>query len=335
MSTALFISSDNPARGEVNTSLFRIAIPGTYLSRAGHDIRLQNVPPISHEMYGEVDQVDLEDVPEVVLVERTITPERVKMLRLAGAKRLVATFDDNYAMLPEDSPAKPWWRKHLAGWLEALGQVDLVIVPSQQLVQDFGKYCRAIQLVPNYHDPELWAVERPASDHKVIGWGGSMEHQQSWQRSGIIPALKKALERHLDWQLHVHGLAAGQLLRMAGVPFVQVPWCNLGYWAAYVRGFDIGLAPLHGEYDARRSNLKVLEYGLAGVPYLASRAAPYLEPMNPGGLLIDRPSLWADALERLMDDQAQREALGRCGQEWAQQFTMDKNVGVYEKVLWP
>lgn len=334
MSDALFISSDDLKSGELNTSLFRIAIPGKYLKLAGHTIRYQSVPPITHAYYGDVDQIDYSDIPEVVVVERTATPDRIRLLRLAGARRVILTFDDNYALMPRYSLASEYWRRNLSTWLEALPLFDLVIVPSQKLVNDFGHRCKQIQLVPNYHDPELWAQPRPTFDHKVLGWGGSMQHLQSWMQSGILPAIRALLKKYPEWKLHLHGYTGVQDLALAGIPFEVFPWQTLDGWATSVRGFDIGLAPLHGDYDARRSNLKVLEYGLAEVPYAATRSVPYLDDSSPGGILVDRPTHWVEILELLMTNPDKRAALAKAGREWAEARTMEKHVDMYEKLLW-
>lgn len=333
MARALFISSDDKDKSP-NSSIFRIGLPALYLKRANHQIDLQNVPYIEHAHHGEIEAIDWTDIPEVVLVERTMSRSRLKMLRLAGARRVVLTFDDNYALIPEDAVAYDYWRGHLVEWLEVLSLVDLVIVPSRQLKRDFEKRCREIQVVPNYHDPELWTAERPTYDHKVLGWGGSAEHELSWERSGIVPALAKVMPRHPDWKLHLHGYTGMGALLEAGVSFELHPWANIATWAQSVRGFDVGLAPLYGPYDARRSNLKVLEYGLAGVPFVASDSAPYRDDGSPGGRLVLNRYDWERQLEALMSDGVERAKLGTCGQAWAQTYTMDKGVAVYEKLLW-
>jgi hypothetical protein len=336
VSVALFVSADRVAEGEVNSSYFRIAIPAEFLRRAGHAIAIQNAPPRQHSngMWGDL--IDYSDIPEVVVIERLASPEMIERLRLAGAKRILLTFDDNYALIPPESRAALYWRDKLPDWLAALPLVDEVLVPSRQLAKDFGHRCRKMTVVPNYHDAELWIGDLPEKpDYKIIGWGGSREHADSWTKSGIIPALADLLGRHPDWRLHLYGYAIHRELDEARIPYQHFPWMDLGSWARSVRSFDIGLAPLHGDYDKRRSNLKVLEYGLAGIPYVASQAAPYLHDGNPGGRLAVTTGDWTRKLESLMIAPEERVVLGEAGRVWAQNYTMDKGVAVYERVLWP
>ena len=88
---ALFLFADLPQ--ELNTSIYRIKIPAKYLQKAGHTISVKHIS-----------ELDLAEVPEVVLVERILTEEIVELLRLAGVKRLLVTFDDHYGLIPKDSP---------------------------------------------------------------------------------------------------------------------------------------------------------------------------------------------------------------------------------------
>ena len=334
---ALFISNDNPpgANSDANTSYFRILIPMAYLLEAGHQIIHQPTPPRLRDGV-LVDTLDWTlEVPETVLVERMIDPDRVKKLRHAGARRVVLTFDDNYLLLPQYSSANKFWKQALPGFLAALPLVDLVIVPSEKLADDFRHRCKKIRVVPNFHDGKLW--DQPAIDNGklyTLGWGGSEQHLQSWTGSKIFPALKEVLSQRPEWQLVIYGAMFGPLFEGAGIPVTVRDWVPFERWPGEVRGFDIGLAPLSGDYDMRRSFLKPLEYGLAGIPFIATDAAPYAGKVKGGLLVRNFKDRWQEALETLMDSQGVRSSMGTDAKIWADDYRMDRNVACYEEVLW-
>lgn len=335
---ALFISNDNASDDKLtdaNTSYFRILIPKTYLEQAGHTIDFQATPPRYNGNY-PADLLDWTvEWPETVLVERMLDPNRVRKMRLNGARRIVLTFDDNYRLMPKYSRANEFWKRALPGWLEALPLVDEVVVPSLKLVSDFRSLCKKITYLPNFHDPRLFETEGHKYDRPTIGWGGSEQHLQSWTGAGLIPALKSALADHPHWQLVIFSGMVSEFLDNAGVRHVRRPWVDFQQWPGEVKGFDIGLAPLHGDYDDRRSFLKCLEYGLAGVPFIASDAEPYRGKVQGGFLVGRREREWREALECLMMDSVERRARATEGLFWASQYTMDKNIAAYERVLWP
>ena len=122
----LMVFADFPE--EANSSLFRVLMPQKYLEKAGHA-----VPRIHFS------QIDWSKIPHTVLLERAATPEMVEKLRMAGAERIVLTFDDNYGLMSENSPTYYYW-KELGNFLlfrKSLRMVDVSIVPSHFLVGDF------------------------------------------------------------------------------------------------------------------------------------------------------------------------------------------------------
>ena len=346
---ALFLFADLPQ--ELNTSVYRIQIPAKYLKKAGHNLSVKHIS-----------ELDLSEVPEVVLLERIVTPEMVELLRLAGVKHLIVTFDDHYGLIPKDSPdSYHYWKgKKLSGpkgideFKQALGMVDQVIVPSQLLVRDFFSSAKGkIAYVPNYYDPEVWEMAQSdsaatlaiASKNKatlapnslVIGWGGSRQHGASWRGCKLADGLFHLKKLYGDRvQISVYARAADESLERAKVSFLSYPWVKFEEWPKHIATFDIGLLPLSGEYDRRRSNLKAIEYGLAGIPWVGN--LEYSEPYSgcQGGLFTsDNPKAWLAALSKLIEDETLRKSLGCTGKTWAKTYDMSTNLDLYQKVLWP
>jgi glycosyltransferase involved in cell wall biosynthesis len=84
--------------------------------------------------------------------------------------------------------------------------------------------------------------------------------------------------------------------------------------------------------------LPVLEAMAHGVPVAAARAASLPELVGDAGLLVDPEDIlgWADALERLLDDDAERRRCADAGRRRAAEFaaprSVDRQVAVYREV---
>jgi len=279
---ATFIHADamGPA---MNTSIYRIVEPAGALSAAGHTIHLVQggtmMPSGPHSE--EADLIDYSQIADTVLIEREITPDIVRKLRYAGARRIVLTYDDHYGRMPDWAPRKKYWTwpKRYENWVEAHALVDAVIVPSQALM-NIIKPSAPYQLVPNFLNPELWYPRAEYPDPQIprrhiLGWGGSKEHKASWDRSPLLQALSDLGDHPKRPIVRAANRVADPFLFDAGIPFQALDWQAQKDWANTVRGFDIGLAPLRGEYDQYRSSLKVLEYAACGIPWVATDAPPY------------------------------------------------------------
>lgn len=346
---ATFIHSDVLGSPTLLTALYRIFLPAQALSAAGHTIHLMQGGkqlPLGPNRE-EADNIDYAQVTETVLLEREAAPDTIRKLRLAGAKRIVLTFDDNYGLTPEWAPHYSYWLgppAHYKKFLKALGQVDLAIVAGEGLVAQFADDVRDIRLVPNYLpspwvDPEIsFDRQLPAGKAHLV-WGGTLEHRGTWEGSPVPKALRAARTElpgliEFDFINHV----ADRYLEAAGLMSYQPhEWVGAKAWPKYLSQFHIGLAPLRGEYDQGRSSLKVLEYASLGLPWLASEGSPYWDAE--GGILIpsDRREgeRWTAAIRTLVTDPILYADLSARGRAWAAGYQMNRNVGVYEEALWP
>lgn len=333
---ALFVSGDIGNAKENNTSQYRIHGPAKYLIAAGHNIVFGNMPGSAVQYNGlsgtiETNQLDWSLVRDTVLFERNISPERVELLRLNGAKRIIVTFDDNYGLLPPYMASYDFWQRNYKPFLKALGMVDLVIVPSMRLLSYFETYCRKIKYIPNYLDPERWPTPKIERE-KIIGWGGSMGHIESWRNNNLQIAIRNFLREHPDWKFRTYGPPPSDWMGQHGQIEIR-GWVRFDDWPMHVNEFSIGLAPLQGQYDQCRSNLKLLEYQRLGIPWLATEDSPYKNPVRlRGGKLVKRN--WLDALYDFVDDQDGRQQLGGIGLQESEDWLMNKHVADYEEILW-
>jgi len=316
---------DHP--GELNTSRFRCWIPEKYLSKAGQSIELRHIDEAFRE----------QSVPDVVLAERKVSSDLIDFLRRMGAKRIIITFDDNYRLIPNVSSAHTYWKQpgRLADFSKALSKADRVIVPSQQLLYDFIKDNRSIQIVENFHDPEDWSFtgNLRQSSRILIGYGGSLQHIATFQKLNMAQAIQQVLDLRENVFFQSTGLEIVKHRRAETLNWLP----TLREWNQRVASFDIGIAPLAGEYDMRRSRLRLTEYGLARVPFVASSLGSYVYGSNEGGLWVrnnDSQRNWTDTILKLVDNPSLRVDLAHDGHEWAKNFFMPSAVSMYEELLW-
>ena len=94
-----------------------------------------------------------------------------------------------------------------------------------------------------------------------------------------------------------------------------------------IAGFDVAIAPLIDKPgNDTRSDIKLKEYAIAGVPWLASPYGPYVDyGEEQGGWLVEDDQ-WSDALNALISDGKTRKKLAKRGQKWAKDQTLERNV---------
>ena len=155
---------------------------------------------------------------------------------------------------------------------------------------------------------------RSQPEQLVIGYAsGTPTHDQDFEVAK--PALMQALTRYP----HVELWLIGDLDPGSGWGTLQdrirhqprVPWRDL---PKLLVQFDINLAPLvtDNPFAQSKSEIKYVEAGLVGVPTIASPTAAFRHGVRGGenGLLAADQDQWLEALSMLIENDAQRQALG-------------------------
>ena len=240
--------------------------------------------------------------------------------------RVVVEVDDDIFNVARSNPAwhsyqKPEFR---AAAKKVLKTVDAVFVSTANLASKLGHYCANVQLVPNAVDPELWPEsERTPRRAVTVGFAGSPSHVGDLDllKGVFAPLLREhpevrlvflgAAPAWLPGEIGEEGMRRVKLLPL--VPVTQYPSQVLA------ERFDIGIAPLQpNAFNDSRSNLKLLEYALAGAATVASRVGPFAAAGLPLVAVANRYGDWFNALSRLVSDAALRQ---RCVQE-ARDYTL-------------
>ena len=338
----LWAEADLPI--ELNTSYWRCRIPAYRLKQAGHDTLVAHNSLIFTDTPPK-QVADFLHTAEVVVVERVFVDffiDKIKEWKVLG-KKVVGTFDDAYHLIDPTKDTGKFWRAskkdpntgNFKQFRANLSLFDRVIVPSHVLVEDYKPYCKDVRYVANYTMKELWenVRRRPPDNNIIIGWGGSTGHVKSWRDSGIITALARLQKKYHRMLVRVYGggTEIPNYLKKAGVKCEFSGWLPFEIWPQHIAMMDVGLAPLAGLYDLRRSFVKALEFGMAGKPWVASEGPPYQDAK--GGLLVkSRPDDWQHAIDSILSGWTDAKNLAQQGHEWALAQT-SACVPAYEKVL--
>ena len=105
------------------------------------------------------------------------------------------------------------------------------------------------------------------------------------------------------------------------VPFAQYP--------ALLANFDVFLVPLRqNQFNRAKSDVKLLEAGARGIPWLASPSPSY-QAWGTGGLLVRRAEDWHSDLVTLIADGPLRRRLGAAGRAQAELREIGACVGLW------
>lgn len=291
---------------------------------------------------------------------------------LGLGKPIAIDLDDAYHILPWSNPAHRFWKVRddiYTGDLSAISQFEqpessengklrgaalhyledglrltqALIAPNRNLLADWQHVCRGYYL-QNYAETGWWnnlpsraelKQERGLQDKIIIGWGGSVSHIDSWYGSGIFEATERISRRHSNvvWLICGNDSRIHQALP---VPYDQKliqPGVPPEQWPRSVKTFDIGVAPLFGIYDQRRSWIKGMEYSLAGTPWAGTGGEVYRDLGDTGTLVPNGVDAWEMAIERLINNLEKEQATMEARIPEAQQrFLVDNNLDKFERV---
>ncbi len=261
---------------------------------------------------------------------------------------------------------------------EGIRRAHGLTCPNRLLLQDYSHLTKNLYYLQNYAEPGWWLglpssddvrtgrqwwretwfrqgeqvrgiptretlkKERGFEDKVIIGWGGSISHKDGWHGSGLREAAERVTKRHPEvvWlicgndnSIYEHlSVPRRQKVKQGGVP--------PSLWPRTVSMFDIGVAPLFGVYDQRRSWIKGIEYALGGVPWIGTEGEPYRDLLDwPVGIQgPEIPDFWEEALEdtlaNLKDRQEQAVSLqGEARLRYLVDNQLDTFAAVFNQVI--
>jgi len=263
-------------------------------------------------------------------------------------KPIAIDLDDAYHILPWSNPAHKFWiereNSDALNLLEhGLSICDGLIAPNRLLLSDWAHVTRGYYL-QNFAEKTWWenlptrkSLKKKRNWNKkiVIGWGGSVSHYDSWMGSGAMEAAEQIAKEYSNVLWMICG-NDDRIFKFLPVPkrqkFMQ-PGVPPNEWPTIIKHFDIGVAPLFGPYDQRRSWIKGLEYLLAGVPWVATQGEPYKDLAQFGTLIENSPDIWYDTLRNKINNLEQEHAIAEKRAEIASQWLADNQIATFDKVF--
>jgi hypothetical protein len=248
----------------------------------------------------------------------------------ANGKVVVVDIDDAYHFMPDTVTAYKFWHEGIItvngpdgkpqqGKMPFTPVEQLewgiklshgVTTPSPTIAEDWKKFNPNTWVVPNYIATQHYLPyrkERTKKETITIGWGGSHSHFDSWKKSNIVEALRKICVKNKNVRIMICGNNQGILSLFRDIAdfngrITDYKWVPHNEWPRMLTKFDIGLVPLVGKYDARRSWIKTLEYTLMGIPWVGTKAPPTEELAEFGRRASNSVASWEREIQAVIDD---------------------------------
>lgn len=302
---------------------YRCHVPGVALRALGHDVVMDSkLHP---------DAIDY----DVIVFQRSHNEAILEAVKEANARGVLTVYelDDDLWHVDPNNPAAEYWTRQKLGLVEdTMAACRLVTTTTKYLAQLFRRFSKNVMVLPNMLPGEFWRIKRaPRQDGRVIlGWAGSQGH---WVDLGL---LGNTLHQILDEFPNTFMYFAG----MKGYPFDKhermdaLPAVPVEQYPKMLAQFDIGVAPLADVvFNRAKSDLKFLEYSMAGVAFVGSKDEPYEEAVKHGvnGYLVQNPKDWLRYIRRLIVDEELRVRMLRSAQEYANTRLIENNVWLWEQ----
>lgn len=310
---------------------YRALFPLQQLARRGHDvsINLEGEPRFNLRRLLRSD---------LVLIHRLGDDEVLRLIPMLQEQGVAVVWDDDddLTSIPKESPLYRRMggvnaSRALLRLRRILASVDAVTTPSHVLAQRFAAAgAEHVHVLENYVPTHIEPVVLRRTPPLTVGWVAGLEHQVDAQRLRIAETLERLLAANPSIQVVTVGLSLGLRSERYG----HVPKVQYDALPNLIGHFDVGIAPVSdSSFNRARSNIKVKEYAIIGVPWLASDVPAYagLGEKQGGRLVADAG--WHAALDTLLRDAKARVRLSKNAGKWAKTQRIDQHAAEWERVF--
>jgi hypothetical protein len=297
------------------------------LTRRNHMVavntRLEELTPTDAEI------AEIAEFFDVAYISRYTEPEAQQLARRLRAAGVPVVWDYDDDMIGSRRDRTDAESVALVSGCRAMIELaDVVTTTNDRLAGRFiEEGASHVIAVPNFLARAAVEILPRPHDGLVLGYIGWIDHQADWETLELEDVVRDLLEDFPELRMASVGpldfkLPEDRYSRLDPVPYEDLP--------KLIAGFDIGMAPLIDRFaNHSRSDIKLKEYAIAGVPWLASPIGPYEEHgEDQGGRLVDDDQ-WYMEISRLVVDKKARRKLSKRGLKWAQRQTLAANVGVW------
>lgn len=201
----------------------------------------------------------------------------------------------------------------LLGIKKIADRAALITVSTPALRNKLSGVYGQVEVVENALDGRLWKSQRapyakPKDNLRRFLYMGTKTHMDDFEI--LVPALNHLYESGFDFSLDVIGV--GEVLpKLPWLNIIPIPSGASAYpvfvsWLRTLRErWCLALAPLaESPINSTKSDLKLLEYAMLGLPTIASNVGPYAEAESVLGTKVQNtPRAWAHGIKLLSENQ--------------------------------
>lgn len=236
----------------------------------------------------------------------------ISQLRRVG-KKILVDVDDDYTSIDLRKTLlrsgrrklAEYWRRNAAAHVRICKQSDGIICSTFELAERYSKYNSNIQVALNTVEYMDWPDPEEFSDKKIrVGYTLAGPHILD---APIIYDVLKWASEQKNVEVVIIGIDPEWNFLYRFIPYTP----SLQVYRDVLSILDIGLAPLqHSKFNLCKSDLKWLEYSMAGAACIAQDYRPYNETLihNTHGTLVGRKGNWKAELAELIHDKDRRQS---------------------------
>ena len=295
------------------SGMYRMTLPAYYMNNNG------NIE-VCAEPAGATITSTLVDMFDVVVLQRCASKSMLDLIQYCknAGKKLVMDVDDLFVEVPDWNPAKSSYRsENLTIHSQIIKMVDLITVTTPKLAEYYKGSAKTVKILPNCVDFKLYddnvnnaRIENKDNQIRLL-WMGSATHQEDFRI--IEDVVTKLIEKY-NIKFVVYGQLPENMIMdkfsPQNIEYHGFTPFNFYYQSLHRINATIGIAPLVDiRFNEFKSQLKVLEYGMMGLPVVASDIYPYKLVIENGtnGLLVKNKYVdWYEAIESLILDSEKR-----------------------------
>lgn len=248
---------------------------------------------------------------------------------------LIYGLDDLVTHVPANNPTKASMPKNVNKILrDMLSLCDRLIVSTEPLHDQIKKknMISDIRIVPNCLDNMKWLHLQPLKQQgkKIrVGWAGAQQHH------GDIDILSEVVaETYKEVEWVFFGMCPENLRNYVHEFHPAVALDEYPEKLARLN-FDLAVAPLEmNKFNEAKSNLRLLEYGVLGIPVVATEIFPYQN--TPAKTVENDKDQWIEAIRERIYDIDSTEKEGRRLRKWVvENYLLENNLELWMEVLTP
>ncbi len=226
---------------------------------------------------------------------------------LSSGKPVIYEADDLLWKIPKSNPVHETFQDYIPTIKSILPKVSLITASTEELKKEFQRFNPCVKVLPNLINTENWhSTDTPVDNQRIrIGFAGTATHGEDLTLAEDA-LLRIASKYGESIQFIFMGFVTSKLKQLPNLEIVQFETYKKYPDVLQSLNLDIAIAPLvDNRFNRCKSNIKWLEYSMAGITGVFSNLPPYNSCVIDGktGILVGNSSEeWFNALDGLLAD---------------------------------